>query len=164
MLTTFTHFQVANVDEMTVRLAEMREVLELLDEGNVGPGHSYSLSDLDAYVRSLVAGQRESLGRTIAGSWSVAPTDDGMDADARVEFVFVPTYLAVATLSRTMCEFPLIPPSVPNYAESLNDGMRFASLRRLRGWHQCTTTATYPIGNLECRQRPRSPGSQRRKS
>jgi hypothetical protein len=133
MLTKFNYSQTANIPEMATRLKQMQEVLELLDEGSVGDGKPYSLQDLDSYLRSLVSGQRESLGRTIAGSWSVAPNDEGMDSDARVEFIFVPTYLAIATLSRAMCEFPLLPPSIPNYSESLKRGMVFSSLRSLAG-------------------------------
>jgi len=44
------------------------------------------------FLESLVTGQRESLGRTKPGSWSIAPDDTGMDSDARVEYILMPAY------------------------------------------------------------------------
>ena len=105
MIREFTHNRIANITEMAARCTEMLEILELLDEGSIGDGKAYSSEDLEFYVRSLVTGQRESIGKTIPGSWSVAPNDDDMDSDARVDFIFVPTYIAIATLSRVVCEF-----------------------------------------------------------
>jgi len=133
MIREFTYNRIANIAEMAARCTEMLEVLELLDEGSIGDGKAYSSEDLESYVRSLVTGQRESLGKTIPGSWSVAPNDDGMDSDARVDFIFVPTYIAIATLSRVVCEFPLLALAIPNYLEVLRKGMVFSSLRKLAG-------------------------------
>lgn len=131
MLKEFAYSQVVNIDEMSARCTDMREVLALLDEGGIADDQAYSFEDLDSYVRSLVNGRRKSLGRTIPGSWSVAPTDAGLDAAARVEFVVLPTYVAVATLSRVVCEFPLLALAVPGYMDVLRKGMVFASLRKL---------------------------------
>lgn len=133
MIKEFTFSRSVSIEEMGARCSDMLEVLELLDEGGVGDGKLYSLQDLEAYTRSLVIGQRESLGRTVPGSWSVAPNDDAMDSDARVEFIFVPTYIAVATLSRVTCEFPLLPPTIPTYLDALKKGMVFSALRGLAG-------------------------------
>lgn len=110
----------------------MLEILELLDDGSI-PSDAYTLGDLENYLRSLVTGQRGSLGRTIPGSWGVVPNDEGMGADARVDFIYQPTYIATATLSRALCEYPLTALSISGYAESLRSGMDFCSKRRLQG-------------------------------
>ena len=60
--------------------------LDALDEGAVPSVADYSLDDLAVYVASLAKGRRASLGRTMPGSWAVSPDDDGLDAEARVEF------------------------------------------------------------------------------
>jgi hypothetical protein len=60
---------------------------------------SFQNLGLRFYLKSIVDGQRGKLiGGTQPGSWCLGP-DDLMDSDARVDFIFKPTYLAVATLS-----------------------------------------------------------------
>jgi hypothetical protein len=94
-------------------IASMKELLEALDAGTVPNDADYSLDDLAGYVTSLVEGQRESLGRTMPGSWAVVPDDAGMDAEMRVEYIFVPTCIATATLSRCLCDHPLTALAIP---------------------------------------------------
>ena len=117
---------------MAAYVDSMLEVLELLDDGSI-PGDDYTLVDLEIYLRSLVTGQRASLGRSIPGSWGVVPDDARMPADARVDFIFHPTYIATATLGRALCEYPLLALSIPGYAESLRAGLDFCSKRQLQG-------------------------------
>lgn len=133
MLKAFTFSDTVDIRRMSALTGSMLEVLEVLDEGAVSTDPEYGPGELAAYVQSLVAGQRGSLGRTVAGSWSVAPNDSSMDADARVEFIFLPTYIAVATLSRTLCEFPLLAIETEGFADALRRGMVFASHRKLGG-------------------------------
>lgn len=121
-----------SVDEMLNLVRDMRDVLDALAHKNV-PSDEYTIGDLDLYCRSLIAGQRGSLGRTIPDSWSVAEHDDGMPADARVDFVFLPTYIAVATLTRVIVDHPAIAASIPGFEEGLRRGMVFATHRRFEG-------------------------------
>jgi len=81
----------------------MREVLNSISGKN-----PIGREALLGCCKSLVEGQCGSVGRTKPGSWAVAENDPGMDADARVEFIFLPTYLAVATLTRVKLDFPEI--------------------------------------------------------
>ena len=111
-------FEISNehdINKMSALVDVMSEYLFLLseDENNLLQNNS-----LNFYLNSLVDGQRDKLtGGTKSGSWCVAP-DDLMDSDARVDFIFKPTYLAVATLSLAKIDYPLITNSINNYDEN----------------------------------------------
>jgi hypothetical protein len=114
-------------------IASMKELLDALDGGAIPNDTDYSLEDLAGYLTSLVEGQRGSVGRTMPGSWAVVPDDDGMPSDVRVEFIFTPTYIATATLTRGLCDHPLIALAIPGYREALQTGMLFCAARNLQG-------------------------------
>ena len=133
MIDRFAHLDQVDIGAMRAVVDSMMELLEALDEGLVPDNADYTIDDLAAYVDSLVCGQRGSLGQVKPGSWGVAPDDDGMGSDARVDFVFRPTYIAVATLSRVLCDFPLIALGITGYHAALLNGMTFCSYRGLQG-------------------------------
>ena len=133
MITTFKYFDRVDIPGMLDLVDSMMELLELVDEGLVPDSEDYTLGDFRTYLESLIAGQRVSLGRTKAGSWAVVPEDSGMDSDARVDFIFRPTYIATATLSRALCEYPLLALSIAVNNEALVSGMTFCSYRGLQG-------------------------------
>lgn len=133
MINNFRHLDTVDIPDMLALIDSMMEVLESLDEGLVPNDSDYTAEQLKGYLESLVTGQRGSLGRTRPGSWGVVPDDDGMDSDNRVDFILRPTYIATATLSRALCEYPLLALSIPHYEEALLSGMVFCSYRGLRG-------------------------------
>lgn len=114
-------------------IAGMKEVLAALDTGEIPNQINYSEQNLMDYCKSLIKGQRGSLGQTKPGSWSVAPNDDEMPPDARVDFIFMPTYVAVASLSRVLHDFPWIAIQIPGFYRSLKRGLKFCTYRELRG-------------------------------
>jgi hypothetical protein len=116
-----------DINEMFRLVSEMERALTDLCDG------SMSKDEIEAYCASLIAGQRLSIGRTIPDSWAVCPDDEGMEADARVDFIFFPTYYAVAFLSRVLFEFPEIAQRFDRFNESLKKGMIFATKRNLQG-------------------------------
>jgi len=137
-------FEVGDVAECHTtgleRLVErMQAVLEGLEARTLPDDRDYTCEDLRAYLRSLVQGQRGELswgagcGHVVAGSWGVNVDCDRMPSDARVEFVFFPTYIAVATLSRCVLQFPLLSASVEGLVPALHRGMTFACGRNLEG-------------------------------
>jgi hypothetical protein len=132
MMKTFCISAPPSIDEMFRLVRDMRDVLDALSHKEI-PNDEYTADDLRLYCRSLVDGQRGSLGRTVPGSWSVAENDDLMPVDARVDFVFVPTYIAVATLTRVLLEHPELAKSIPALPQALRRGMIFATHRRLEG-------------------------------
>jgi hypothetical protein len=133
MISSFRHLETVDIPAMSAVIDSMTDVLESLDEGLIPNELDYTREHLRGYLESLVTGQRDSLGRTKPGSWGVVPNDAGMDSDARVDFIFRPTYIATATLSRALCEYPLLALSIPGYEEALMTGMAFCSYRRLQG-------------------------------
>ena len=120
------------IREMSDINDSMFEILMAIDRGFYINKHK-KINELKIYIESLVKGQRQSLGRTKAGSWGLVPDDEGMDADARVEFIFKPTYIATATLSRFLLEFPLYASRINHYENVLYKGMIFCTHRSLQG-------------------------------
>lgn len=112
---------------------DLYDVLDELDAGSIFSRETYSVSMFKQLLESLITGQRESLGRTKPGSWSIVPNDDGMDSDVRVDYILTPTYLVTAILGRTLCEYPLLALSIPGYEQALKKGMLFCSYRNLAG-------------------------------
>jgi hypothetical protein len=133
MIKRFRFLHTVDISLMLKLVSDMQDLLEALDEGLVPNKSDYSHEDLRAYLGSLIRSQRKSLGRTKPGSWSVAPDDEGMDSDARVDFIFRPTYVTTATLSRSLCDYPLIALSLKGYSEALHSGLIFCTYRGLRG-------------------------------
>ena len=128
------HFEVTSpktIDEMFAMIKEMKSVLEGLAEGILPNDSTYTVEELTHYLTSLVANQRGCLGRSKPGSFSVALDDDFMDSDARVDFIFRPTYIATATLSRVFMDNPELCATIPNYTRALRTGLQYCSLRYL---------------------------------
>jgi len=139
------------IQEMQDINDSMLGVLTAMDNGEFNKKNStVILIDLINYVQSLVIGQRGPLGRTKTGSWCLAPDDKGMDSDARVEFIFTPTYIATATLTRFFLEYPSFAKDIDDsiklktsatkkiaeyntYESVLSKGMTFCTYRGLHG-------------------------------
>ncbi len=133
MLRRFKPLRVVDVQAFDKFNQDLYDVLDELDAGNIFSKETYSVSMFKHFLESLVTGQRESLGRTKPGSWSIVPNDDYMDSDARVEYIFTPTYLVTAILGRTLCEYPILVLTIPGYEQALKQGMLFCSYRKLTG-------------------------------
>lgn len=112
---------------------ELKSVLESIDDETLFKEGSYTQEEFTTLLKSFVKRQRGSLGKTKEGSWSIVPNDDGMDSDARVDFIFQPTYLVTAILSRVKIDFPEIADSITDYDIALKKGMHFCTYRSLYG-------------------------------
>lgn len=112
---------------------QLKIILEKLDDNTIFDKNFFTEESFKKLIHSFVESQRASLGRTKPGSWSLVPDDEGMDSDNRVDFIFMPTYLVTAILSRTLCDYPLLVETIPNYKEVLKKGMLFCSYRDLYG-------------------------------
>lgn len=133
MIRAFQFLDSVDTKHMKKIVDDMLDLLVAMDEDLIPNKKDYSYDDLKVYLESLIKGQRKSLGRTRSGSWSVAPSDEGMPRDARVDFIFRPTYIAMATLSRALCDYPLIALSLSLYRTALQRGFRFCTHRELQG-------------------------------
>ena len=93
--------------------------------------------DIKIFCESLVAGQSGELSaagaRLAPGSWCVSPSIEGMPSDARVDYIFVPTYLAVSILVKVKTCQPDIALGIPRFEDSLRAGLDFAALRKFMG-------------------------------
>ena len=133
LLKYFEPFKQVDTGAMLSYVEAMEEVVEALDERLIPDAKTYTLDDLSSYVKSLVAAQRRKLSFVKPGCWCVVSGDDGMPGDARVDFVFRPTYAAVATLSRILCDYPVLAVRTPRFLLALKQGMKFATYRGLAG-------------------------------
>jgi hypothetical protein len=124
-----THF----IENMQNTVNQIRRVLDDLHTGEI-PNKNFSKTELTNLCTSFVKGQRYDISR-FEGSWAVIPEqdDEGMPADARVDFVFMPTYLVVSILTKVMTDFSENITAIPRYVESLKEGYKFATLRGLTG-------------------------------
>jgi len=152
MIKEFKPCTKADIEEMDRKVRELREVLEVLAGGGI-PGPGYTVDDLERLCESLVRGQRNDIPRLVPGSWCVAPSIEGMDSDARVEFVFFPTYLAVAILTRALREHPELKERIPGYEKALKEGLGFSARRGLMGHgYDANTEMREAVGILEMGQ------------
>jgi len=123
----------SHTGDMLALVAAMEDVVEALDEGSIPNKVDYPSQSFEGYVKSLVNAQVLKSPDIQPGHWCVAASTRGMPGDARVDFVFRPTYAAVATLSRVLLDLPWIAIRTPRFRTALQKGMRFAAYRELQG-------------------------------
>lgn len=126
-------FNPRTIRNMQVITERMGLVLRGLHGGEI-PNEEMSKEELKDFCKSLVEGQREDISK-FEGSWSVTPIDhhEGMPSDARVDFVYMPTYLSIAILTKVMIDFLEVEKDISGYTESLRKGYEFATSRGLKG-------------------------------
>lgn len=122
-----------NIKEMQFFVAKMEDVLLQLESFEIPNDSGFTKRSLSKYCESLVENQRIGLTRTKDNSWAVVDDDLEMPSDARVDFIFIPTYIAVATLSFVYLNYPDIANKIDGYDNSLKKGMMFCTHRGLRG-------------------------------
>jgi hypothetical protein len=110
-------------------LRSMERVFELIVT-HEAPGAMYSEAELLAYLTSLVEGQRDNFDGFMCDSWSLLPGGDA-DADLHDEFIHLPTYLALGTLSFVLCEMPSVTQEIPCLRPAIEKGLEFAAFRGL---------------------------------
>ena len=133
MLLEFDPLNTVDIDAFVRFNNELKSILESIDNETIFSENNYTQEEFSELLQSFIAKQRQSLGRTNPGSWSIVPNDDNMPSDARVEFIFQPTYLVTAILSRVKVDFPEIASPIIRYDFALKKGMHFCSYRKLSG-------------------------------
>lgn len=113
------------VDSLLLTLKELSENTILTE--------SYSMPDLEKYLRSLVRGQEKNHDSKTFGCWAAIDTNERAPADFRVDFFYKPTYIACATLSICLFQHPLTTLTIPGYLEALVNGLNFCCGRKLKG-------------------------------
>ncbi|MDQ7056678.1 MAG: hypothetical protein Q9M89_09610 [Persephonella sp.] len=121
------------VEEALHMQRELYFFLDAFAKGEI-PSSSYSLYELKRFVQSVVKSQRKAdRFFRVDGYWSLLPEGIHMPSDARVDFVYIPTYIAVSILTLFLERFPEEAMTVENYTDALHSGIYFASTRGLRG-------------------------------
>jgi hypothetical protein len=111
----------------------MVNLLDRLADGSIPNESDYTVETLKRFCKSLVRRQRPELPGVKAGSWCLTPDGADMPSDARVEFIYFPSYLAVSILTRVHMDHPEISESIPGYMDALRNGLRFSTYRGLMG-------------------------------
>jgi len=90
-------------------------------------------AEVTNYCRYLLAHQRGRVIKMSPGSWGL-PENLGMpSSDARVDFIYFPTYIAVSTLVLAWQRYPELSDQLPDFRQQLRQGMKFMVGRHLRG-------------------------------
>lgn len=131
----FKNSEIVDIEKMRKINFELREVLKNLYFKKIPNNYDYNLKELEHFCFSLLKGQRnaDNLPNIKPGSWCVAPNSDYMDGEARGEFIFYPTYIAVAILTKMKINYPNFTSQIKNYDEILKLGMQFSTYRELSG-------------------------------
>lgn len=126
------------IEEMYSVKEGMLRILDGLASGEI-PNEEYSLYALKEFVRSLIVAQEDAgdwwSGPPDAGYWCLGPIDLILsgESDVRVDFLYEPTYIAVAILTRVLLDHRVVALRFPEYEYVLGKGMRFATGRGLWG-------------------------------
>ena len=133
MIKEFKVFKGNNTREMDQYVQELHHILDALYHKRIPNNSDYTMEDLTNLCKSLIAEQRNNMtSLDYQGSWSIAP-DERLPPDVRVDFVFYPTYIVVAILTKVKLRFPYIGESIEGYDDALKKGMYFSTLRNLAG-------------------------------
>lgn len=116
-------------------IEQMSEIRKTMEERlrTICTSSHLNREDWHGYLTSLVQGQRFDLSRSKPGSWCVAIDDDDMPKDARVDFIWFPSYYAVSTMIQASQQMPDVIARIPGFEDSLRHGLEFAANTRLSG-------------------------------
>ncbi len=120
----------SDVQEMERLKRMMKSNLDALSSS---PAADLNMLQWRDYLTSLVAGQRFDLSRSKPGSWCVAVDDNDMPKDARVDFIWFPSYVAVATMIQASQKMPDVIARITGFEDSLRHGLEFVANTRLSG-------------------------------
>lgn len=117
-------------DKMYEQLNQMIVSLALLDK--YGFDNPLSKEAFLLYLNSLLEGSRGNIGHLPEGSFALVP-DASVPSDAVFEFIMLPTYVATATLSRVLLDYPEIITDITKYELTLTKALNFCCLTELGG-------------------------------
>ena len=122
------------ISAMSEYIESLKDLLDDLDFGDFFNTSEYTRDTYTGLLKSFIAGQRGKFCNIVVpGSWGIFDGDEGIPSDARVDFVYMPTYIICSILSRTYLDYPEIVENIPGYVAALKKGLRFCSLRNLAG-------------------------------
>ncbi len=119
------------LDILRTLVGNMERLFELIVSGGA-PGKLCSEEHLMAYLVSLVEGQQGEDEKFMPDSWTLVSRGQ-ISKSLHEELVYLPTYLAVGTLSFTVRELPSFTADIAALKRSLERGLAFATINGLAG-------------------------------
>lgn len=132
MMTTFQLQETWDTRQQYAKIETMEAILRAFSSGDL-PNDDYTLVMLTNYVQSLVNGMSKNPSGVIYRCWTVMPPDMPSDKDARVDFIFTPSHIAVATLSLFQQRYVELAATINGFSEALDDGYLFSAITRFKG-------------------------------
>ena len=127
-------FKAINEDKICVlerSVNDLKEILDQLSQWNI-PNDVFTKTDLKNLCTSFIQNQQNDIENLQPGSWCLNK-EMIYNSEARVDFVFFPTYYVIAILTRVLMEYPEIAHLIPDYNDTLKRGYLFSSYRSLQG-------------------------------
>ena len=132
MLTTFDIPVKGSIEDLYRTKQQLYDFLNTLITNKI-PENDFMLNELRETVKDLMKRQRTSLKHPRNLSWCLPEDDSGMCSEARVDFMYEPTYIVVSIMTYVKVHYPAVVESIGGYDGVLKKGMRFSTMRNLSG-------------------------------
>jgi len=132
MLTTFDIPVNGSIEDLYRAKQQLYEFLNTLVTNRIEL-NDFIFNELRETVKDLIKKQRKDLKKPRNLSWCLPEDDRVMPSDARVDFMYEPTYIAVSILTYVKVHYPKVAESIGGYDGALKKGMRFSTMRNLSG-------------------------------
>ena len=132
MLTTFDIPVKGSIEDLYRTKQQLYDFLNTLITNKI-PENDFMLNELRETMKDLMKRQRTDLKHPRNLSWCLPEDDSGMCSEARVDFMYEPTYIVVSIMTYVKVHYPDVVESIGGYDGVLKKGMRFSTMRNLSG-------------------------------
>ena len=132
MLTTFDIPLKGSIEDLYRTKQQLYDFLNTLIANKI-PENDFMLNELRETMKDLMKRQRTDLKHPRNLSWCLPEDDSGMCSEARVDFMYEPTYIVVSIMTYVKVHYPAVVESIGGYDGVLKKGMRFSTMRNLSG-------------------------------
>jgi len=132
MLTTFDIPVKGSIEDLYRTKQQLYDFLNTLIANKI-PENDFMLNELRETMKDLMKRQRTDLKHPRNLSWCLPEDDSGMCSEARVDFMYEPTYIVVSIMTYVKVHYPDVVESIGGYDGVLKKGMRFSTMRNLSG-------------------------------
>jgi len=132
MLTTFDIPVKGSIEDLYRTKQQLYDFLNTLIANKI-PENDFMLKELRETMKDLMKRQRTDLKHPRNLSWCLPEDDSGMCSEARVDFMYEPTYIVVSIMTYVKVHYPAVVESIGGYDGVLKNGMRFSTMRNLSG-------------------------------
>ena len=126
MKNTFYRPKQVNTEEFSRIVTKMQNDLDALLKGNVKE------SELKEYLSKLVSDQMDLPRNTKMGFWGLEDPEK-MPSDARIDYFYMPTYIASGILMYSKLNFPHLVEEISRFQDALKKGLYASTGRSFQG-------------------------------